>query len=268
MRVSEATKDEMLWPPTNAVAIAANGSDGDDDVESFLKRRAFSVSRAFCSPEFGTDARSHSVSNTNSASDEESEALLASLSLTSNRAFRNAELMSCVVAALAAARVSGCDAATATRSRAESASLSASPFNKKVSLTAHARSAPTAATCVVFLSAFPPPAVPSGKKEAHAQKERTEATHASSSKATSEFVSAVVVVVVVFSSASVSVAAVSFSSGSVTVLAREPFVVPSKKPMATSLCAAPSAGSASAGRPESHAATSALVASRVNFRVT
>mmetsp|Transcript_7163 Transcript_7163/g.29601 ORF Transcript_7163/g.29601 Transcript_7163/m.29601 type:complete len:260 (+) Transcript_7163:4712-5491(+) len=259
----------MLWPPTNAVAIAANGSDGDDDVKSFLKRRAFSVSRAFCSPEFGTDARSHSVSNTNSASDfSESEALLASLSLTSNRAFRNAELMSCVVAALAAARVSGCDAATATRSRAESASLSASPFNKKVSLTAHARSAPTAATCVVFLSAFPPPAVPSGKKEAHAQKERTEATHASSSKATSEFVSAVVVVVVVFSSASVSVAAVSFSSGSVTVLAREPFVVPSKKPMATSLCAAPSAGSASAGRPESHAATSALVASSVNFRVT
>ena len=121
MRVSEATKDEMLWPPTNAVAIAANGSDGDD-VKSFLKRRAFSVSRAFCSPEFGTDARSHSVSNTNSASDEESDALLVSLSLTSNRAFRNAELMSCVVAALAAARVSGCDAATATRSRAESAS--------------------------------------------------------------------------------------------------------------------------------------------------
>ena len=267
MRVSEATKDEMLWPPTNAVAIAANGSDGDDDVKSFLKRRAFSVSRAFCSPEFGTDARSHSVSNTNSASDEESDALLVSLSLTSNRAFRNAEFMSCVVAALAAARVSGCAAATATRSRAESASLSASPFNKKVSLTAHARSAPTAATCVVFLSAFPPPVVPSGKKEAHAQKERTEATHASSNKATSEFLSASVVVVVVFSE-SVSVAAVSFSSESVTVPAREPFVVPCKKPMATSLCAAPSAGSASAGRPESHAATSALVASRVNFRVT
>ena len=87
--------------------------------------------------------------------------------------------MSCVVAVLAAARVSGDETETHTRSNAESASARDSPSSRRCSETAQARSAPTAATA--YVCAEPLEAAgerrPSGIADAHAQSASTNARH-------------------------------------------------------------------------------------------
>ena len=306
-RVSAATNAAAAgW---NAVAIAANGSGGDASAPR--ARRRVSASRAFSSPEPGTAARSHSVSRTSrasasrgvrgvggvseSATNADSDAVTPLPTFANPPARWNATLMSCVVAVLAAARVSGDETETHTRSNAESASARDSPSSRRCSETAQARSAPTAATayvCAEPLEAPPEREDPSGIADAHAQSASTNARHdpsAASSKSVftssrgggfvrrvaSSFASFVASAFAVrFSPSRSVVASSSFASFRVVRDSRTRgppltfvFVVPTRKPPAMSLCAAPSAGSASAGLPESQAAASARVAESANRRV-
>ena len=300
-RVSAATNAAAAgW---NAVAIAANGSGGDASAPR--ARRRVSAARAFSSPEPGAAARSHSVSRTSRASASRgvrgvggvSESATSPLTTFANPPARwNATLMSCVVAVLAAARVSGDETEAHTRSSAESASARDSPSSRRCSETAQARSAPTAATayvCAEPLEAPPEREDPSGIADAHAQSASTNARHdpsAASSKSVftssrgdgfvrrvaSAFASFVAPSFSVRFSPSYSVvASSSFASFRVVRDSRTrgppltflTFVVPTRKPPAMSLCAARSAGSASAGLPESQAAASARVAESANRRV-